>query len=88
MRYALVALVFLAGCQSVDRNIAIKTELAQIPDELLKECADLFEIPMADLKSRLIARGWQQDRNNFRICANRHKGLARAYREIARIQGK
>lgn len=86
MRWAVIIVAVLAGCET-NRNIPVKPELAEIPASLKEECPDVYRIPPGDLGTRAVARGWQQDRDNLRICRARHSGLVKAIDARDRIQG-
>ncbi len=67
-----------ASCASSTRSVAAKPDLAAIPPELLRLCADTVRLPDRDLTQAEIARLWGRDRLALLACADRHEALAKA----------
>ena len=82
--FALALLPFLAGCPSTstlsgaDRPVAVKPELARVPQALKQRCAAPSDIPERDIGSEEAARLWANDRVSLGVCASRHTGLVTA----------
>ncbi len=56
----------------------MRPDLAAIPPEMLRLCADTVPLPDRDLTQAEIARLWGRDRLALLQCAYRHEALAKA----------
>jgi hypothetical protein len=78
-KLALIALLFLAGCQhNLTRSVVSAPLPPRIPQSLLQACPGVVDIPPRALASAETVRLWAKDRASLGECVRRHAGLARA----------
>jgi hypothetical protein len=80
----------LTGCSLLSGANAppAKPELAIIPANLQRPCANPAIIPAGDLPAEEVVRLWLSDRASLLVCRNRHGQLVKAVVARDPIQGR
>lgn len=87
MKLAVIALLALSGCQTIDRHSALPPQLAEVPASLLARCATLVDIPDRDLSQEEATLLAGKERAAHGDCIRRNDKLIQAI-IILEKQGK
>ena len=78
----------LISCNSIDRRIPVKPDLAQVDSRLKQPCDNPVDLPNQWISGSVATPLWLEDRNRLRRCKRKHGAVVNAYEARDGAQGR